>query len=319
MAAPRSPRYPNISLNEAMARAKAIYEKEHMSTMTPTVAAEAMGYKGISGASLKTISSLKKYGLLDGRGDDVRLTKDAQTLAIDDPSSDDYQDALARAAFAPEIFQEIRKQFPGVASERNISVYLEKQGFRSDAALTVAKYYKDSLALVGEGPASYSGSDNAEPPMKSAVESARPRAPVRFFGGGDAISFLPTGGRYEQETRPVGDAAAPYRITMNGTKLHIEADVDLAGLQTLKKMLEGYEKILTLLGTAVDQIARPEWADKAYKSGETVPVDGIWAVTHQGHAGVAAQEYRKGQRFMSCDECEDRNAVRYTYAHPIAE
>src|SRR5881409_3213015 len=89
MATTRSPRYPNVSLPDAISKAKMIYNKEHMSPLTPQVAAEAMGYSGLNGASLKMISSLKKYSLLEGRGDDVRLTKDAQTLIIEDSSSPD--------------------------------------------------------------------------------------------------------------------------------------------------------------------------------------------------------------------------------------
>lgn len=177
MAVSRSPRYPNLSLSEAIAKAKAIYSKEHMSAMTPQVAAEAMGYNGINGSSLKTISSLKKYGLLDGRGDDVRLTKDAQTLIIDDPASPDYKSAISRCAMAPEIYAEIRQQFPGVASDRNISVYLEKQGFKPDAAAAVAKNYRDSMALVSADSAQYGEREDDGGEDKEAPEGRRQSPP----------------------------------------------------------------------------------------------------------------------------------------------
>src|SRR4051812_12661715 len=116
MAKTRSPRYPNIPLSEAIARAKAVYAKEHMSPLSPAVAAEAMGYAGLNGASLKTISSLRKYGLLEGRGDDVRISKDAQTLILDSRGTPEYDAALRRAAQNPELFVELKNQFPGVAS-----------------------------------------------------------------------------------------------------------------------------------------------------------------------------------------------------------
>ncbi len=319
MAAPRSPRYPNISLSEAITRARLIYEREHMSTMTPPVAAEAMGYKGISGASLKTISALKKYGLLDGRADDVRLTKDAQTLIIDDPSSAEYIQALVRAASGPEIFVEISKQFPGHASERNISVFLEKQGFRSDAAATVAKFYKDSQALVSGAPAQYHG---GEEPIEAAVNtvSDQPRRhpSIRFAGGGEGIPVA--NHRYDaapERVQPVGDLGAPFRITMDGKKLHIIADVDLNELQVLKQMLDSYEGMLRLLRAPAGQAVKPEWADKVFAPGETVPASGIYAPQHDGHSGYDRVQYNQGQRFMSCDECADRNAVRYTYVDPI--
>ncbi len=305
----RSPSYPNISLVDAISKARQIYQKENMSTMTPEVAAEAMGYTGINGASLKTIAALKKWGLLDGRADGLRLTADAQSLSIDDPSSADYHAALARCAASPEIFGEINKQFPSGASERNIAVFLQKNGFQPDAASTVAKHFKDTLALISGGGTPFSsGEDQPESATHIQVESRpRPVSVPRNYGG-EALS--PSAG-------PIGEAAAPFRITMNGTKLHIEADVDLAGLQTLKQMLEGYEKILKLLATPVGQIARPEWADKTYAPGETVPVDGMWDVTHHGHLGDGPKEFHKGERFTSCGECADRSAVRYTYRDPL--
>src|SRR5262249_13113734 len=75
-----TPRYPTVSLTEAISRAKMIYEKEHMSTLAPKALAEAMGYKGLSGASLRMIAALRQYGLIEGRGDDAKISKDAQTL-----------------------------------------------------------------------------------------------------------------------------------------------------------------------------------------------------------------------------------------------
>lgn len=237
MADTRSPRYPNISLGDAISKARAIYSKEHMSAMTPQVAAEAMGYAGINGSSLKTISSLRKYGLLEGRGDDVRLSRDAQILVIDDPKSVDYNAAIAKCAMAPEVYAEINKQFPGVASERNISVYLEKQGFKPDAAASVAKNYKDSMTLV-----------SAQVPPYNEAELA----PTAMSGGivipSQSISEVSrASGAVSAETHAVGSAGVPYRVVQDGNRLHITASVDLPGLRKLKKIIENYESLLEIL------------------------------------------------------------------------
>jgi hypothetical protein len=244
MATTRSPKYPSIPLGEAIAKAKAIYSKEHMSAMTPQVAAEGMGYNGINGSSLKTISSLKKYGLLEGRGDDVRLTKDAQTLVIDDPNSSDYKAAVSRAALLPEIYAEIRKQFPSVASDRNISVYLEKQGFKPNAAQTVARNYRDSMALVSEIPTAYNlEEDQLEPPMSHA-STAEPRG-SRAFPSPAPLT-------------PLGAAGLP-RVVQDGKLLQISATVDLKGLKKLKLMLDNYEKLLQMFE---DEDEGPDDEDK---------------------------------------------------------
>ena len=52
----------------------------------------------------------------------------------------------------------------------------------------------------------------------------------------------------------IGTATAPFRIVMNGNKLHIEADVDLKGLQLFKQMLNGYEMMLKLLETDMSNV-----------------------------------------------------------------
>jgi hypothetical protein len=316
MPAPRSPSYPNISLSDAIAKASQIYQKENMSTMTPEVAAEAMGYTGINGASLKTIAALKKWGLLEGRAEDLRLTTDAQTLSIDEPGSQDYREALARSAAAPEVFGEISKQFPSGASERNIAVFLQKNGFQPDAASTVAKHFKETLALVSGGGAHYTGGeDQQEQSVKLSqhADPARPRPPIRYPT--DYPASPPSGGG-GYESRSVGDANAPYRITMNGTKLHIEADVDLAGLLTLKQMLEGYEKILTLLATPSGQAVRPPWAGKSFSQGDEVPATGLYSVYHLSHLSASPSDnqvaLKAGDKFPTCENC-DMQGTRYEF------
>lgn len=248
MAQTRSPRYPNVSLGEAISKARLIYDREHMSPLTPKVAAEAMGYSGINGASLKMISSLKKYGLLEGRGDDVRLTKDAQTLIIDDQKSKDYRDALRRSALNPEVFLEIHRQFQNVGSERNISVYLEKQGFKPDAASTVAQNFKETMALVAEGGPTYDDEGKSEEDRVQSVQEVRsaqgatsPLPPYRGAG-------LATG---TAASMPSANAELPFTILMRGKQLEIMANVDLRGLQQLKSLLDQYEVMLKMMESVV--------------------------------------------------------------------
>jgi hypothetical protein len=241
-------KYPNGSLADAVSKAKMIYAKEHMSAMTPPVAAEAMGYKGISGASLAVIADLKKYGLLEGRGDQVRLTKDAQVIAIDDPTSGDYKAAMCRSALKPDMFVELDKQFSGVGSERNIAVYLEKQGFKPDAAATIAKNYKENLGLMGGKPlGQHQPAEDAVDMITQAIDTARRQDGAASYS---MPMSAPKPAQFTASGRPnetIGTAGAPFRIVMNGDKLHIEADVDLKGLQLFKQMLDGYENMLKLL------------------------------------------------------------------------
>ena len=223
----RSPRYPNISLNDAVLKTRMIYEKEHMSPTTPEIAAEAMGYRGLNGASLKSISSLRKYGILEGRGDDLRISKDAQTLVIDSPESPEYRDALRRCALNPEVFSDLKRQFPGRASERNITVYLERQGFKPVAAALAAQNYKETMTLVGQEQELDDNASKADSPM----EQTRPTRLRR-------IQVAP-------EVGGVPDGA--MQVLLNGTRLEIVASVDLKGLRKLRKVLDAQESVLAML------------------------------------------------------------------------
>jgi hypothetical protein len=232
--AERSPRYPNMSLGDAISRARLIYGREHMSPLTPKVAAEAMGYKGINGTSLRAIASLRQYGLLEGRGEDVKLAKDAQTLIIDDPNSADYRAAIRRVATNPPLFLDLRKQFPGTASERNIAVYLEKQGFKPDGAATAAMNFKDTMTLVPTESEGYSPANEAVVSERGSMEQvpiSDARRPTTRLG---TISAEPT-------------PASPLRVVMNGNRLDIQATVDLDGLKKLQAMLEKYQGILEMM------------------------------------------------------------------------
>lgn len=232
--ADRSPRYPGMALGEAISRAKMIYEREHMSPLTPKVAAEAMGYKGISGTSLRAIASLRQYGLLEGRGDDVKLSKEAQTLIIDDPGSTDYRSVIRRASLNPPLFSDLRKQFPGHASERNIAVYLEKKGFKPDGAAMAAKNYKDTMDLVPAESEGYSASEEEQAPSDGGSMQAEQTPAART-------------GRAFTDTAPPGSPTTPLRVVMNGNRLDIQASVDLEGLKKLQAMLEKYQGILEMM------------------------------------------------------------------------
>lgn len=228
-----NPRFPIIPLREALSRAKMIYEKEHLSTLAPAAIAEAMGYKGLNGASLRMIGALRQYGLIEGRGEDAKISKDAQTLIIDEPSSPDYVAAIGRVALNPPVFMDLRKQFPGQASERNIAISLEKRGFKPDAAAEAAKNFKETIALVPDESEVYKEPEDSHSPSGDSVPP--------FF------DTRPTG-RFEMPPPPIPTAAGlPLRVVMNGSRLDIQASVDLAGLKKLKDMLTKYEGILELM------------------------------------------------------------------------
>ncbi len=130
MAQPRSPRYPAIGLPEAIEGVQAIYENEHLSKVAQDVIAKRLGSTSLNGRALSRISALRKYGLLSGIGDELRVTLDAVAIIADPVESADRQEAISRAAQQPTLFAKLFERFPGKApSEEALRSYLMKEGY----------------------------------------------------------------------------------------------------------------------------------------------------------------------------------------------
>jgi hypothetical protein len=167
MAAPRSPRYPLIDLPSSIALIRKVWKAEGRNTMSPEVAAKHMGYKGINGASLRTIATLRKFRLLEGRGDDVKVSDDAITILADEETkSPERAEAIKRSAFNEGLYAELKAKFSTKPSETNLRAYLIKNGFSEDAARTATAVYLSTLEFVEKETSGYttqSGSGTPQP------------------------------------------------------------------------------------------------------------------------------------------------------------
>lgn len=186
MAAKRSPRYPAICLKDAVEKAMGIHEKAGGGIMGREVIAQNLGYKGLSGASIPVISALLKYGLLEGRGDAIRLSDDAIRI-IADAEADDRRDrasALRRALVSDRVFSELHERFGDSGSEANIRAYLTKNGFNREAASKAARAFVESEEFVkGETGAHNNRHETEEfDGAASATKGGAPRAEGRRDG-----------------------------------------------------------------------------------------------------------------------------------------
>jgi hypothetical protein len=187
MAKTRSPNYPAISLPDAVAKAKLIYNKERHAPMDHAVALKAMGYT-VNGLSVVKLSALKKYGLLEGDSESLRLSEDALTVIHDPSGTPARADAMRRMALKPGLFQELRNQFgAGIPSEENLRSYLLKKKFIPSAASSASRAYRDTMELVEEDSAGYTAPDVPHPAnvqegenMQATTASTRPSAPPPY-------------------------------------------------------------------------------------------------------------------------------------------
>jgi hypothetical protein len=92
------------------------------------------------------------------------------------PSSEDYRKAVEQAAFAPDLYAEIREHFKdGHPSDDNLRYFLVKKGFASSAIASVTRAYRASSDLCarvsqrdGGGPESPNDREALAPSPESA-------------------------------------------------------------------------------------------------------------------------------------------------------
>jgi hypothetical protein len=185
----RSPNYPAISLEEAVQRLKAIYDKQQRYPASRETFAQLMGYGGLHGASATVVSALSKYGLLEGQGDTLRVSELGQDLVLHRKGDREYTEALRTAAYMPTFFREMRDQYPyGLPSEHSLRANLIKRGFNPKAIDGAVRTYRDTVEFVDaetEGFATDLPGDTRD----EAVMQTQPTPATTFYGtspSGDA-------------------------------------------------------------------------------------------------------------------------------------
>ena len=208
MARVRSPNYPALSLPQAITAVAKVFAKENRHRADKDVVVKAMGYSGVNGASLGSLSALLKYGLLEQLKDGgYKVTE--RTLAILHPQSpQEKAEAIKAAAQEPALFAEMLSDFPGsIPSDDNLRSYLVRRGFSPGALSAVINAYRETMSLAGGEGDGYdsgvlAGEAAAAPVGVSTVHATA--APITVplvitppaIAGGDPfrLGFSPSGG-----------------------------------------------------------------------------------------------------------------------------
>lgn len=126
----RSPNFPGISLDKAVAAAAQIFDKNRQATIMREDAARDIGYTGLTGRSLKIMGALNQYDLIENvsKGQ-VRVTNTARDILHGFPE-DVRLAALHTAGNAPDLFNAIYERFDGdIPGENAVRSFLIQKGF----------------------------------------------------------------------------------------------------------------------------------------------------------------------------------------------
>lgn len=153
----RSPNYPNLSLPDAIARVRRVFDQDRRAPLDREVIAKHMGYSGISGAADKTIGSIMQYGLLErvGKGE-VRVSQNAVDI-FHPENAEQRRAALHAAAMMPPLFRSLRERFQGIPSADALRSYLMRQNFLDRAINPVISAYTETCQFLEQENAWESG------------------------------------------------------------------------------------------------------------------------------------------------------------------
>jgi hypothetical protein len=129
-----------------------------------------MGYGGRSGPSAAALSSLKQYGLIEGRDQALRITPLALQI-IHPTNQSEKSEALKQALFQPEIYSEIKAVFgTKIPADQVVRSHLVRNhGFHPNGADKLIKILKENRNYAEGGAVSQQGDLNRV--SHSAVES----------------------------------------------------------------------------------------------------------------------------------------------------
>lgn len=107
----RSPEYPAASLRAAVEYVRRLYDQDRQNWTQAEVAVKHLGYSSLNGASRTTLSALRKFGLIEYRGGDLRVSDAAMRILL--PHSDDEKaSTLLECLLSPKIYAWVSEQYP---------------------------------------------------------------------------------------------------------------------------------------------------------------------------------------------------------------
>ncbi len=161
----RSPAYPAESLKAAVGRVQKLYDADTESGSTIESAATHMGFNKAHGDALSVLAGLKKFGLVEMRGDRVVVTKRAVNILLF-PEQDRGKNALREAVLLPQAYRELFNRFKGrkLPSDPTLrSELIADKGFNIKAVDGFLKDFRASLAYAGISTEEQLNSSTEEP------------------------------------------------------------------------------------------------------------------------------------------------------------
>lgn len=146
----RSPRFPSQNLQDSLRLIKMIYDGVHRSPIDAETAYRLMGFSGKTGTSAKALATLRQYGLVEGMGENTRVTDLA--LAILEPASEEERArSIFTASRRPEVFDSVLERFDQRVPQADepIRAYLIRDlGFQKNSSDELIRVMRETLQFA---------------------------------------------------------------------------------------------------------------------------------------------------------------------------
>lgn len=176
----RSPRFPSYPIKDAIVYAERIYAGVHRSAIDAQTAFRLMGFAGKSGASATALGSIRQFGLIEGVGDNTRIS-DLALRILEPGTPTERRDAILEAARKPEVFRSIIDRFDGrvPTSDEPVRSYLIRElGFSKRGVEECLASLRATLEMVGDfSPDSPPTQHPSEPPQEGSKLQNEPESP----------------------------------------------------------------------------------------------------------------------------------------------
>jgi len=168
----RSPRYPIVGIDEALERARLIYNEDRRAFATFDAILEHMGYKAREkkgGRSARMVATLNQYGLLEKKGSQYRVSDTAFRIFELPEDNPERAQLIRQAALSPPIISKVLRHYKGeLPSDTTLRSYLVlDEEFNRDSAGEFIKVLRRTIQVANPSEADYNALDAGKPEGES--------------------------------------------------------------------------------------------------------------------------------------------------------
>lgn len=241
----RSPAYPFITLEKALARAEELRKAVGRNETRIDSAKSHWKYGPKSSGGIQTVAALRHFGLVDDLGDKrIKLSDTALRILLDQrPDDSEKRELIKKVALTPKMHRELwekwRSELPVDAEIRHYLVLDRK--FNENGAEDLIGEYKATLNFAGllEADSMSFEAPDIQDEQPGSI-GGRMEAPAIHSNPEPRVAVASPS---HQQRRQVQDIS----VVQKGERLQITATVDLEGIERLKKMLDAYAEALKLI------------------------------------------------------------------------